>query len=213
MTVVVASALLAGCAGSAALVPQQITAIPPGGVAGLGAVPSVVAPPKCKGQKNTKEYATVAKQTMKAAGGGLCVPAFGGWGGALQYPSINMGYTVALTSSTKAYKPSLFPPPGSSKPIYYLQYTFNGFPSFGGTLPKGSPLVSAHVSAKKKYTIQLWENVIVGWSELSSCYAVAAKSKYGGALSKVGQVFAGQFYRETSGVIEVFGGQLASNQC
>jgi|ERR1700722_10974713 hypothetical protein len=96
---------------------------------------------------------------------------------------MQQSFTIQLISSPKAYSSGQWPPKGSQTPIFYLQYAFNGFPSFGSTLPKGNPIVSSHVLANKPYTVQLWENVLAGWTELGSCCVVAKKSsKYGGAL-------------------------------
>ncbi|MGA8474558.1 MAG: hypothetical protein WB681_05780 [Candidatus Cybelea sp.] len=208
--------VLAGCAGQSTLTPP----------ANLGAadalqrlginVPDVSAPPKCKGQKNTKEYAEVAKEVMKMNGGSLCVPAFAGWGGALQYPKTygSYGYNVKLISSTKAYKGGNFPPAGSQKPIFYLQYAFNSFPGFYPTLPKGAPLVSSHVTRKKRYTVELSEYLYgLGWSQAISCYQVAKPSKNGGSLAALGAVFEKQTFREKTGVIEIFDGEQVTNKC
>ena len=214
----VVTIVLGGCAGTTAISPPTV-------VPGSGALPSfgssasrpdLSPPPKCKGQKNTKLYAEVATQNVKTPGGSLCVPSFGGWGGALQYPDLKYSqtFTIQLISSTKAYASGKWPPNGSQKPVFYLQYSFSGFPTFGTTLPKGNPMVSSHVFAGKPYTVALWENVIVGWTELGSCYVAATKSsKYGGQLSKVGGVFDNVAYRESAGVLEVFKGKLVSNPC
>jgi hypothetical protein len=210
--------VLAGCTGGTPVSPQSVSpgfsALPSFGPSASG--PDVSQPPKCKGQKNTKLYAVVATQNVKTGGGSLCVPAFGGWGGALQYPDLkySQSFTVKLISSTKAYASGTWPPNGSQTPIFYLQYAFSGFPSFGSNLPKGNPIVSNHLLAGKTYTVELWENVIAGWTDLGSCYAVAKKSsKYGGQLSKAGGVFDNASYREGSGVLELFKGKLVSNPC
>ncbi|HXO16690.1 MAG TPA: hypothetical protein VN909_00835, partial [Candidatus Dormibacteraeota bacterium] len=130
-----------------------------------------------------------------------------------EIPSTDANYTVAMISSTKAYDPSLFPPAGSQKAIFYLQLQFSAFPTFGSTLPPGKPLVSAHLAPNKPYTVEANENVYVGWTPLGSCYAVAKKSLYGGEIARAGVVFAGQFFRERSAVIEVFKAKLVSNAC
>jgi hypothetical protein len=218
LSAVVTIVLLAGCTSVTAIPPQTVSS-GSNALASFGSSadrPDISVPPKCKGQKNTKLYAEVATQNVKTAGGSLCVPAFGGWGGALQYPDLkySQSFTIQLISSTKAYASGKWPPNGSQTPIFYLQYAFSGFPTFGSTLPKGSPMVSSHLLAGKAYTVQLWENVIVGWTDLGSCYVVAQKSsKYGGQLAKVGGVFDNVFYREASGVLEIFKGQFASNKC
>ncbi|MBV8532045.1 MAG: hypothetical protein JO104_12075 [Candidatus Eremiobacteraeota bacterium] len=200
---------LAGCGGRAAVIPPQAVSVEPSALANPD-----TNPPKCKGQKGTGKYAGVSKETMKAGGGSLCVPSFGGWGGSLQYPDSGMNYDVALTSSTTAYDPKLFPPPGSQKAVFYLQYAFNGFPSFGTTIPKGKPLASTHLKPKKPYTVEGFEKIGSGlWTDLGSCSAIAAKSHYGGGISGAGEVLAGQFFREETGVIEIFKGELVSNKC
>ena len=83
-------------------VPPQSIPIAPNALSGL-ATGFKAAARLSKDQKSTKEYATVAKEAMKKGGGSLCVPSFGDWGGALQYPQTygSAPYTVALTSSRK----------------------------------------------------------------------------------------------------------------
>lgn len=179
-------------------------------------VPDVAAPPKCEGQKNTKEYGEVVKETLKKGGGSLCVPAFGGWGGALQYPQTygSYTYTVKLIGSTTAYKGGLFPPAGSKKALFYLQIGFNSFPGFYPTLPKGAPIVSSHLVPNKSYTAELFEYFYgLGWSAEGSCYQVAGKSKYGGSLAGAGSLFEKFTFLEHNGVLEIFGGALVTNRC
>jgi hypothetical protein len=218
--VAVAIAVLAGCAGNPGMVPNQTILASRSASTSLGLgdiVPDVSTPPKCKGQKNTSEYAKAATQHLKANGGSLCVPEFGGWGGALQYPKTYGsydGYTVNLIGSTKAYKGALLPPAGATPPIYYLQVGFNSFPGFYPTLPKGNPLVSSHLTPKKSYTLELFIYFYgLGWDEENSCYQVAEKSKYGGSLADVGALFEKVTFLEKNGAIEIFKGQLVSTQC
>ena len=210
-----AIALLAGCAGRGTLIPPQSISAAPSALSDLATGLKAAAPPKCKGQKNTKEYATVATDSMKKGGGSLCVPSFGDWGGALQYPQTygSAQYTVVLTSSTKEYSGPSWPPKGAQPPIFNLQLAFSSFPGFYPTLPKGDPLVSTHLVPKKPYTVTLWVNVIIGWSNLGSCYQVAAKSKYGGQLADVGAVFEKQTFLEMNGVLQVSRGKLVTNKC
>jgi hypothetical protein len=207
----VAVALLAGCAGQTAAIPSA---------AGIGtnlSAPDVSAPPKCKGQKNSKDYATSAAENMKTAGGNLCVPEFSGWGGDLQYPNLNYSqtFTVTLTSSTTAYTGGNWPPAGSSKPIFYIGYAFDGFPTFGGTLPHGTPLESSHLTPNGKYTVEIWEYDYGGlWTEIGTCFATAKKStKYGGSIAAFGAAWINEHYGDKTGVIEIFKGALVSNAC
>lgn len=213
----VAIGLLAGCAGKSTLAPLPANLASTDALQRLGAdVPDVSPPRKCKGQKNTKHYAEVAKEVVKANGGSLCVPAFEGWGGALQYPRTygSYKYTVKLIGSTKTYKGAMLPPAGSKKPIFYLQIGFNSFPGFYPTLPKGAPLVSSHLKSKKSYTVELFEYFYaLGWSEEASCYQVAMKSKNGASLADAGAVFEKITFSEHNGAIEIFEGALVSNKC
>jgi hypothetical protein len=95
-----------------------------------------------------------------------------------------------------------------------VQIAFSGFPGWYATMPKGKPLVSAHLKAHHPYTIVLFDDVIVSWQELSSCYQVAKKSKYGAELTGVGDaLFANATFREMDGALEVFEGQLVSTKC
>lgn len=214
---VVAAGLLAGCAGQSMLTPPPANFDSTDTLARLGAnEPDVSPPAKCNGQKTTEFYAEMAKEVMKTGGGSLCVPAFKGWGGALQYPRTDGSakYTVKLVSSVSAYKGALLPPRGSKKPMLYLQIGFSGPPGFNPTLPKGAPLVSSHFAPKKSYTVELFEYYYaLGWSEEASCYQVAETSKNGGALVDVGAVFQNVTFRESNGAIEIFAGALVSNKC
>jgi hypothetical protein len=213
----VAIGLLAGCANQSTLAPLPANPGSTATLARLGAdVPDVSPPPKCKGQKNTKDYAEVAKEVLKTGGGSLCVPAFESWGGALQYPRTYGSYTysVKLISSTIHYKGAMLPPRGSRKPMFYLQIGFNSFPGFYPTLPKGAPLVSSHFTPKKSYTVELFEYYYaLGWSEEASCYQVAAESKNGGSLADAGAVFERLTFLEKNGAIEIFEGALVPNKC
>jgi hypothetical protein len=214
-----ATALLTACAGGTGAIPPQTAVLDPGALSGPGfdgVAPNVTAPPKCKSQKDTKYYAAVASQTIKeVTGSSLCVPAFGGWGGSLQFPgTYNASYTVGLTSSTTAYKGGTFPPAGSTKPIFYLQILFTGFPGFYQSLPKGGPLESTHLTAGKPYTIVLSEYFYaLGWSKVGSCYQTAKKSKNGNGLAEIGSLFEKTTFLEQKGIFEVFKGELVSNQC
>jgi hypothetical protein len=212
----IAVALLTGCAANSAATPETGLGAP-NAASGVGLnsiVPDAGAPPKCKGQKDAKDYAEVASQTMKEAGGSLCVPAFGGWGGMMQYPGTDSStkLSVSLTSSTTAYSGGNFPSVKGA--IFYLQWAFSYPPYFDPTLPKGSPLVSSHLKPKQPYTIGLWVYYYaLGWSSEVSCYQVAQSSKYGGSLAEVGAVFETLELAEKTGAIEVFKGKLTSTQC
>jgi hypothetical protein len=206
------AAFLAGCSGGS-LIPSQGVALSSDSGVTVG-LPDA-GPSPCKGQKNTKHYSSLGSQPLKSGGGSVCVPAFGGWGGALQYPPIDASSTIALVSSTTAYAGGNFPPPGSQKPIFYVQFNLNGILTFNSPLPNGNGFVSIHVVPKKTYTAELFQYYPgIGWSSvMNACYSVAKKVTVGGGIPRVGSVFVNQSFREPSGIIEVFSGKLSTNKC
>lgn len=80
----------------------------------------------------------VKSQDIKVSGGSWCVPAFGGWGGAFQYPNdlVNKTFKVELIGSTTAYNSS-FPPTGSRTPIFFCSTCSAVFQSLGQSCPRG----------------------------------------------------------------------------
>jgi uncharacterized lipoprotein len=79
LIVAVTAISLAACGGSQVL--TQTNAAP----ASLAA-PDIAPIPACKGQKSTKQYASIGAKPLSTKGGILCVPRFGGWGGSMNYP-------------------------------------------------------------------------------------------------------------------------------
>ena len=208
--------MLAGCAGGASVVPAgdlSPATVAPSYVDG-GAIPDA-GPPACKGQKNSKKYASGPKIQMKSAGTGVCVPSFGGWGGALQFPSVSpTPQSVSLISSTTAYDPSNFPPTGSQTGIFFIQVAFSGFPSFGTNLPSGNGIVSSHVKPKNPYSATLYVDIGGGlWQIEGSCYSIAKKVTLGGGIARIGSIFKNAVFRESHGVIVIFSGKLTTTQC
>lgn len=209
-----AAALLAGCAGGmGAAVPSG-----PGRTMDLDAVrammpyaatPAIV-PPACKGQKKTKQYASDTEK-MTAAGGTLCIPAFGGFGGSITYPPANPAVKVTLTSSTTNY--DNLPNPGTGTAIFYLQLALLGNTRFGPSAPAGGGLASAAIKPKRAYT--LYGAVALGslWISFPPCFAIAKKGKYGGQISGLGSLLAGQSLEQTTGVVIVYPGKQSTTKC
>ena len=119
---IVTGALLAACAQhgsgltpSTSLAPQQ------------GALPDV-GPPACKGQKDTKQYASLTVK-LSTKGGSFCIPEFGGFGGKIKYPSANPAVKLKLISSTTDYNHQ--PQLGQGTAIFYLQLAISGGTKFG----------------------------------------------------------------------------------
>ena len=102
----IAALLLAGCGvntsvpggapgGQAAQSAAQQT-----GAFGSGAqsvIEALKPPKKCKGQKTTSKDATI-KETLETKGGSLCIPAFGDYGGDIDYPAVTNATSITLES-------------------------------------------------------------------------------------------------------------------
>ncbi len=93
--------------------------------------------PACKGQKTTKDYASLGTKKLSTKGGTLCVPRFKDWGGTITYPGpTSSGVTASLISSTTPYSGPLWPPFPPGTPIFYIQFntTYDDV-QFGKKLP------------------------------------------------------------------------------
>jgi hypothetical protein len=181
------AALLSACGGSQ----------PPIGVPGASTqgatVPSMfvgfgeASPPVCKGQKKTKHYASVTGKLAKKSGS-LCIPAFGGYGGKLNYPGVIMPVKMKLTSSTTNYA-DIPPPTGSGTPIFYLNLAPSGSTTFGTKVRAGGGLTGKKIKPKTAYTAYLEGYAYGFWRSLASCYSVA---KTGGVIGSLGTLLKGQ---------------------
>jgi len=199
------SSLLAGCAGhSAAMLP-----VAPGSLA-----PSVTAQAKlhaCKGQQTTKQYATVTG-TLLTSGGSFCIPKFGGYGGSVKYPGANPSVKLTLTSSTTNYDG--MPELGSGTAIFYMQLAISGATTFGSKAGSGGGLSSKQIVAGQTYTVFGQAKVYGFPFNFTPCYVVAVKSRYGGTLGGIGTLLKGQQVpAAATGVIEIYEGQQASEEC
>lgn len=207
LIVAVIATSLAACGGSQVLT-QTNAALP--GVA----APDIAPIPACKGQKSTKQYASIGAKPLSTKGGILCVPRFGGWGGSMNYPGASSS-SMGLISSTTAYNPALFPPTGSVAPIFYIQFGLNKTGViFGAKLPAAGVLASKSLKAGKPYTVQGASNVGSLWNSLGYCSTTAFSSKYGAAIRGVGFVLKNvHMGGASSGVISILPGKLAQSKC
>jgi len=172
-------------------------------------------PPACKGQKATKTYAKTAPEPITSKGGAICIAAFGGWGGFLEYPKGAAATKLTLTSSTTAYDPPIFPPEGSfGTPIFYLQVHPANAITFGTTIGSGFGIQSTLLKPKKAYTAAYWTGDGSLWVRYSPCYAIAKKVKYGASIPGVGSRLEGQrLYPSSYNVIEIFSGKQVTQVC
>jgi hypothetical protein len=172
--------------------------------------------PLCKGQKNTKQYASIGAKPLSSKGGTLCVPSFGDWGGTMDYPGPTSSHSsMGLISSTTAYNPDAFPPAGSVNPIFYIQFKLNTYGViFGAKLPDTGGLSSKSLSVGKSYTAQGASDVGSLWDALGECYTTAFSSKYGATIRGSGFVLENVHMGEaSSGVISILPGKLATKKC
>ncbi len=201
---VVTAAVLSACAQHGAFmqptsfVPQQI------------ALPELT-PPKCKGQKSTKNYASLTV-TLSTKGGSFCVPEFGGFGGTIKYPGANPSVRLALISSTRDY--NHLPQLGTGTAIFYLQLAISGGTAFGNQVPPGGGLAAKKIVPGQPYTTYGQAKISGYKFTFGPCYATAKKSKYGGIIGGIGTLLKGAYVPSAaSGLIEIYSGKQTATQC
>ncbi len=202
--VLLASGMLAACGQHSGALPpaaglQQATALPDAG------------PPACKGQKTTGKYASLTV-TLSTKGGSFCIPAFGGFGGKVKYPSVNPSVKLGLISSTTDY--AHLPELGSGTAIFYLQLALSSGTTFGANAPAGGGLTSKKIVPGKPYTA-FGEAIIYSIPlKFSPCYTIAGKGKYGGVIGGLGTLLKNQSIPvKASGFIEIYSGKQAASKC
>ncbi|MBV8530554.1 MAG: hypothetical protein JO104_04500 [Candidatus Eremiobacteraeota bacterium] len=170
-----------------------------------------ITPPKCKGQKDTKDYASLTVK-LSTKGGSFCIPEYGGFGGTIEYPGAKPSVKLKLISSTKDY--NHLPQLGSGTAIFYLQLALSGGTSFGTNVRAGGGLTSKKIAPGKPYTAY-GQATISGFKfGFGPCYAVATKGKYGGVVGGIGTLLKGvTIPSAASGVIEVYSGKQTSTKC
>jgi hypothetical protein len=166
--------------------------------------------PKCKGQKDTKQYASlVVKLSMK--GGLICIPEFGGFGGTIQYPSAGRSAKLMLISSTTDYNgmPQLFAPQVA---IYYLQLKLLVGATFKTGDRAGAELWSKKLDTSGCYlTDSLLK--ISGMTYMPGFFRRPVKGKYGGMVGDFGKVRkSATIASHSTALIEVYSMQ-PSSQC
>lgn len=202
---IVTGALLAACAQhgsgltpSTSLAPQQ------------GALPDV-GPPACKGQKDTKQYASLTVK-LSTKGGSFCIPEFGGFGGNIKYPSANPAVKLKLISSTTDYNHQ--PQLGQGTAIFYLQLAISGGTKFGDNVSARGGLTGQHIVPGQPYTAYGRASVSGFHVNFGPCYAVATKGKYGGVIGGIGTLLKGVTVPvAASGLIEIYSGAQTTKTC
>jgi hypothetical protein len=168
-------------------------------------------PPACKGQKTTKNYASLTV-TLSTKGGSFCIPAYGGFGGSVKYPGANPPVKLKLISSTKDY--NHLPHLGQGTAIFYLQLALGGGTSFARKARAGGGLTAEKIVPGNPYTAY-GQATISGFKlKFGPCYAIATKGKYGGVIGGIGTLLKGQQIPvAASAVIELYSGKQTSTKC
>jgi hypothetical protein len=148
--------------------------------------PTSAAPLACTGQTTTGTNASVT-QTLATAGGTLCIPAFGGFGGTLNYPTVTSSVNVTLTSSTT--NDAAFPALGTATPVFFLQIALAGGTTFGTGAAAGGGLASTSIIVGQTYTV-FGQATIAGFPvNFSPCQSVATAGAGGtGVISGLATV-------------------------
>jgi hypothetical protein len=168
-------------------------------------------PPSCKGQVNKSEYATLTG-TLKTAGGSFCIPAYGGFGGKLEYPSLNPSIQLTLSSGTENF--DNFPTLGSGTPIFYLAFSTSRGTAFGKDLKSGGGLTGKQIVSGQPYTAYGEASVFGDKVKFGPCYTTATKGKYGGVIGGIGALLKSESIPlKVSGIIEIYSGEQTGTQC
>ena len=174
-----------------------------------GALPAMPSP--CKGQRNRKKYAELALK-LKTREADFCIPAFHGYGGALQYPAVERSVKLVLRSATA----NLYNDPqlGSGTAMFYLNLHFIAGTTFGTKFRSTGGLTGTKIVSGQPYTA--YGIVTVGHLArmFTPCYAVATQGPEGGVLSNLGYLFSGvTITGDGYGVIEIYSGAQVSQEC
>jgi hypothetical protein len=196
--------MLAGCAGSQTAINGTVPA-------SATFARAVTGPPACKGQRTTKKFGDITA-TLKAKGGAFCIPAFGGFGGSMQYPGVDGSVKLTIRTSTQNIynEPQL----GTGTSIVYLNLHFHAGTHFGSKLRSQGGLTSQSIYAGNTYTA--YGIVAVGNLDLMfpPCYTVATEGPYGGVLPNLGDLFSSTTITGAGyGVIEIYSGEQVNQEC
>ena len=207
--IAIAAEILSACAQHGAILPS--TSLAPAVEAPRYLGRADAGPPACKGQKTTKNYASLMVK-LSTKGGAFCIPAYGGFGGNVKYPSANPSVMLTIISSTKNYdhQPQL----GKGTAIFYLQLALSGGTSFGTNTSTGGGLTAKQIVPGKPYTAYGQADISGFKINFGPCYALATKGKYGGVIGGIGTLLKGASVPAAAkGVIEIYAGKQTGTKC
>jgi hypothetical protein len=195
-----AAALLTACGQPSGTMPAPVTF-----------APAVTRPPACIGQHTKSKYGGISVR-LKTKAGAFCIPAFGGFGGSMQYPGVQRSVKLTIRTSTEDIydEPQL----GTGTSLVYLNLHFHAGSHFGSNLKSKGGLTSKMINASATYTA--YGIVAVGHLVLMfpPCYTVATQGPYGGVLPNLGNLFVNTTITGAGyGVIEIYSGAQVSQEC
>jgi hypothetical protein len=175
-------------------------------------------PAPCPGQSTTSLYASTPAAALQSKVGALCIPAFGGFGGTMEYPPAKPSITATLTASTTNYNQQLPTLGKKGKPIYYLEVQTSGNTVFGFSLRANGGLTSAKLVAGKPYTLYgegISGGIVHFITNFTPCVATAKSGKDGGVIPAFGRLLVRQKLANGALTIyfEVYKGKLTAQPC
>jgi hypothetical protein len=205
---------LAACAGRSAGTPLPSQVAPSMRQATKGKTP-----PQCNGQSSTTEFAIGAPAKFASSASRACIPAFGGFGGWMEYPAARPSVGITATSSTTNYN-KLLPEFGNKKPLLFLQFALTGPTTFGKTVRSGGGLTSKLLKPGTTYAFYgLGKATASGGVNqqvypLTPCIETATAGPYGGVLSQMGTLLAAQKIAEQANItLEVYPAGTVTTKC
>jgi len=175
-------------------------------------------PAPCPSQSTTSLFASTPAAAFQSKAGALCIPAFDGFGGTMEYPPAKPSITAALTASTTNYNQQLPTLGKTGKPIYYLQVQTSASTAFGHSLRANGGLTSAKLVAGESYTLYgegISGGIVHLITNFTPCVATATSGKNGGVIPAFGRLLVRQ--KLTDGALtiyfEVYKGKLTVQPC
>lgn len=162
----------------------------------------------CSGQTTTGTSAA-ATETLATAGGSLCIPAFGSFGGTIVYPTVSTSISATLTSSTTNI--AGYPALSSGTPIFYLQLALSGATTFGTGTTAGGGLTSTSIIPGQTYSVFGQATIFGITAALTPCVTTATDGANAtGTISGLGTVLKGQSVPAAAmGLLEIYSGSTA----
>jgi len=207
IAILLALSLMAGCGGQSGApvaMPQGVTSNETRGIV------SHDVQPLCKGQKTTKQYASLTV-TLTQFGGRVCVPTFGGFGGTIQYPTANPATKLLMISSTTNYnhQPNL----GNGPALFYLQLSTSHGTTFGARVRAGTGITGKGLKPGNTYTA--YGQVVMNSIPINfkPCFEIAAKGKYGGLVGGLWKLGLHVKISSATAILELYSGKHAKYGC